>query len=56
MTETLHDRRPNWQITDTCPRCGCRALVVEGYRKPGVDRLITQAFCTSCGLVGMEPR
>jgi hypothetical protein len=42
-------------VTDTCPRCRCRALVVEGYRVPGLDRLVTQAFCTSCGFVASEP-
>jgi C4-type Zn-finger protein len=42
-------------VTDTCPRCCSRALVVEGYRVPGLDRLVTQAFCTSCGFVSAEP-
>ena len=40
---------------DTCPRCCSRALVIEGYRVPDLDRLLTQAFCTSCGLVSTEP-
>jgi hypothetical protein len=43
------------RATTTCPWCGCRALVIEGYHVPGIDRVITRAFCTSCGLVADEP-
>ena len=43
-------------VTDTCPRCGCLALLVEAYRDPGIDRMFVQAFCTSCGLIAREPQ
>ena len=35
---------------ETCPRCRSRALLVEGYREPSLDGIITRrAVCTSCG-------
>jgi hypothetical protein len=43
-------------VTDTCPRCSARCLVVEGYRDPSSDAYVTRAVCTSCSFIWAEPQ